>query len=84
MVEHDQWCICVAHVDSELTLSLSETGIFWENFVNTIATDDLAPCVVKSSASMSLTTHDTQIFFFTRKVINNLPVLQNEKNLNMF
>ena len=34
---------------------VTEMGIFWVNFVSTMAADGLAPCVTRSSATIGLT-----------------------------
>ena len=36
----------------------AETGIFWDDYINTMAADDLAPCVARSWAVMILTMLD--------------------------
>ena len=42
----------------------AETGIFWENAVNAMAADDLAPCVIRRSTAMVLTMQNIWVLVF--------------------
>ena len=53
--------------------SSSETGIWRENLVNTIAADDLAPSVARSSAAMVLSKWYQQVLVF-HKVVSQADV----------
>ena len=49
---------------TEMKHSGAGNRIFWENQVNTIATDALATCVPRSSTAMLLTVYNTQVMVF--------------------
>ena len=43
------------------------TGMFWDNYINTMAVDALAPCVARSSAAMGLTMQDRRVLVFHKE-----------------
>ena len=64
-------CLCLLQ-DHSLVLSPlpewdnpvgTETGMFWDNYINTIA-DDLAPCIARSSLTTVLFMLDKQVLAF--------------------
>ena len=48
----------VLRISKQIHPSDAEMGIFWVNYVNTIAADALAPCVTTPSAAMELIRKD--------------------------
>ena len=41
-----------------------ETSIFWDNYINTMAANGLAPHVTRSSTAMVMTMQDKKVFVF--------------------
>ena len=57
----------MAQSNSGFKASCAKTIIFWANKVNTIATYALAPCVTRSTATITLNMHDELVFVFNKK-----------------
>ena len=58
----------------------AETRIFWNNRVSTIATDDLALCINRTSATMILTIQNRQILVFYKEVFQlSFSMLRNDR-----
>ena len=44
----------------------TEYGIFWKNYVSSMAADALAPCLTKTPVAMILTMRDNQLLVFNK------------------
>ena len=51
----------------------AQTGIFHDNWINTMDTDDLAPCIARASATMAFNMEDKWIFVFHEDIQLPMP-----------
>ena len=76
--------ISSAQGPSDFNPSGARTGIFHGNWVNTMAADDLAPCVTRSSVTIVLIMQDKQVLVLhEERTTCTSSVLRNIENANL-